>query len=402
VERRGNQEGTERLIRQTESSFSRGRICFYSPFLYPIAAEGEVEFVGGAEVQQWALARALATRGFDVTIATCDFGQEPVVKHEGVTLLKTYSMQAGIPGVRLFYPRLWKAMRTLRKANADVYLANGSGAPAGWAYHASRIRGSKFVFLAASDGDAVPSLPWLTRRRERWWYLQALQGADARVAQTDLQRDLFRQNFGLEAEVIPNPAELNTSPVDAGANNSVLWLSTYKPSKRPEWFTELARRLPHIRFVMVGLPGSGRAAESWQAARRAAAAMSNLEVHGFVPHARVKEFLRSAALFVHTSPAEGFPMTLLESWSHGIPAVTTLDPGGTIARHKIGAVATDIDGLVDAVVSMMSAPTERSALGARARRYVEEHHGPEKTYEPLATLLDRVIRDRSASSSTMR
>ena len=76
------------------------------------------------------------------------------------------------------------------------------------------------------------------------------------MAQTELQRDLFRQNFGVEAEVIPNPVELSTSPVDAGTNHSVLWLSTYKPSKRPEWFTELARRLPNIRFVMVGLPGS--------------------------------------------------------------------------------------------------------------------------------------------------
>jgi glycosyltransferase involved in cell wall biosynthesis len=381
-------------------SGGRGRICFYSPFLYPVAAEGKVEFVGGTEVRQWALAQALAARGFDVTIATCDFGQEPVVEREGVTLLSTYSMEAGVPGVRLFYPRLWKAMRTLHRANAEVYLANGSGVPAGWAYHASRLRGTKFVYLAASDGDAVPSLPWLSRRRERWWYLKALQGADARVAQTDFQRGLFRQNFGVEAEVIPNPVDLNTAPVDAGANNSVLWLSTYKPSKRPEWFTELARRLPHLRFVMVGLPASGRAAGSWQAAQRAAAGISNLEVHGFVARAQVREFFRNAALFVHTSPAEGFPMTLLESWAQGIPAVTTFDPGGTIAQHKIGAVTTNIDGLVDAVARLMSAPAERKALGASARRYVEENHGPEKTYEPLATLLDRVIRDGRTSTST--
>jgi glycosyltransferase involved in cell wall biosynthesis len=384
------------------SSSSRGRICFYSPFLYPVAAEGEVEFVGGTEVRQWALARALVARGFDVTIVTCDFGQESVVELEGVTLLRTYSMQAGVPGVRMFYPRLWKALRTLRRANADVYLANGSGIPAGWAYHAARICGSSFVLLAASDGDAEISLPWLTKRRERWWYLKALRGADARVAQTELQRRLFRQNFGLESEVIPNPVELSFSPVDSGRNDSVLWLSTYKPSKRPEWFTELARRLPDIRFVMVGLPMSGRAAESWHAAQRAALATSNLEVHGFVAHGRAEEFFRNAALFVHTSPAEGFPMTLLEAWSQSIPTVTTVDPGGTIARHKIGEVAPEIDELVETVARMMSAPGERRVLGARARNYVEEHHGPERTYEPLATLLDRVITHRRAGTSTRK
>jgi glycosyltransferase involved in cell wall biosynthesis len=384
------------------SSCGRGRICFYSPYLYPVAAEGEVDFVGGAEMQQWALARALATRGFDVTIATCDFGQEPLVERNGVKLLRTYSIEAGVPIVRLFYPRLSKAMLTLWGAKADVYLANGSGIPAGWAYHAARISGSKFVFLAASDGDAEPSLPWLTKRREKWWYLKALRGANARVAQTEVQRRLFRENFGVDVEVIPGPAELTPSPADPGRNNSVLWLSTYKPTKRPEWFTELAERLPHVRFVMVGMPGSGEAARSWHAAQRAAAVIANLEVHGFVERARVNEFLGDAALLVHTSPAEGFPVTLLEAWSHGIPAVTTFDPDGTVARHGIGKVVTTVEGLVATVAEMMSAPDERRAIGSMARRYVEEHHGPERTYEPLAALLDRVIERHGAARSKSR
>jgi glycosyltransferase involved in cell wall biosynthesis len=377
---------------------SRGRVCFYSPLLYPSAA-GKLEVVGGTEVRLWALARDLATRGFDVTIVTCDFGQELVEEREGVSLVRTFSAQAGIPGVRFFYPRLWQAMRALNRAQADVYLAGGSGIPAGWAYHAARLRGSQFVFLAASDGDADLSLPWLTKRRERWWYVRALRGANTRVSQTELQQRLFRQNFGVETEVIPSPVDLNSSPTDAGANNSVVWLSTYRPSKRPEWFTELARRLPQIRFVMVGQPLSGEAAETWRAAQHAAATTPNLEVHGFVDHARIGDYLREAGLFVHTSGLEGFPMTLLEAWSFGIPSVTTVDPGGTIARHQLGEVVTSLDGLTEAVARMMSAPDERRVVGARARRYVEEHHGPERSYEPMAALLDRVIRDRDADTS---
>jgi glycosyltransferase involved in cell wall biosynthesis len=154
--------------------------------------------------------------------------------------------------------------------------------------------------------------------------------------------------------------------------------------------------------VMVGMPGSGEAARSWHAAQRAAAAIANLEVHGFVERPRVSEFLRDAALFVHTSPAEGFPVTLLEAWSHGIPAVTTFDPGGTVARHGIGKVVTTLERLVATVAEMMSAPDERRAIGSRARRYVEEHHGPERTYEPLASLLDRVIKQHGAALSKSR
>lgn len=84
-------------------------------------------------------------------------------------------------------------------------------------------------------------------------------------------------------------------------------------------------------------------------------------------------------------------MTLLEAWSHGIPTVTTVDPGGTIERHRIGEVVASIEGLTETVGRLMSSPDERRAIGARARHYVEEHHGPERSYEPLAALLDRVI-----------
>jgi glycosyltransferase involved in cell wall biosynthesis len=370
---------------------TRGRICFYTPYLYPVTTPGEIELAGGMEVRHWALARDLASRGFEVLIATCDFGQRGVVVRDGVTLLPTYSTEAGIRGLRFVYPRLWKTMRTLRRARADVYIAGGAGVGTGWAYDAARLFGAHFVFLASSDLDAFPSLPALPTRREKWWYLRALRGADARVAQTELQRRLFQDNLAVDAHVIPNPVETPAITADAGANDVVLWLSTYKPIKRPEWFLELARRLPQLRFMMVGFPPSAEANESWRAAKEAAANLSNLEVHGFVRHSHVSEFLRAAALFVHTSPSEGFPNTLLEAWSYGIPCVTTVDPGGVVERYGLGEVVDSVETLVETVAGTMAAPDRRRRLGGRARRYVERHHGPDRAFEPLATLLDDVI-----------
>jgi glycosyltransferase involved in cell wall biosynthesis len=371
-------------------------VCIYSPFLYPVTAEGTAEFAGGTEVRQWAIARALAARQFDVTIATCDFGQEALVVRDKVTLARTYSIQAGVPIARLFYPRLWKAFRALLAANADVYVATGAGIPAGWAYDASRLRKVPFVFLAAHDWDAIPSLPFLTQRRDRWWYRRALVGADARVAQSEAQRALFREHFSVDAEVIPNPVELPAEAADAGTNNSVLWLSTYRPHKRPTWFIELARRLPQLHFVMVGLPAPGEGDWTWSSAQRAATEIPNLEVHGFLDHARVGEYLSRAAVFVHTSQAEGFPMTLLEAWSYGIPSVTAVDPGNSITHYGLGEVVTTIDGLTDAVGRLLAAPERRRQMGERARRYVESHHGPAQSYEPLAALLNEVIEHHRA------
>jgi glycosyltransferase involved in cell wall biosynthesis len=381
---------------------TRGRLCFYAPYLYPVAAGGEIEFVGGTEVRQWTLARALAERGFDVAVATCDFGQEADVIRDGVSLLRTYSTEAGVPVVRLFYPRLWKALRTLRRANADVYLANGASIATGWAYDAAKLSRSCFVFLAAHDDDARRSLPALTTVRERWWYLRALRGADARVAQTETQRLLFRDNFAVETQVINNPVDLPFAPADVADNDTILWVATYKASKRPEWFTELARLLPGRRFVMVGgIPQFGASTRSWEDAKQAAGASPNLAVHGFVDHRRIGEFLRRAALFVHTSPAEGFPMAVLEAWSYGVPTVTAVDPDGVVARHGIGEIVSSRDQLLEVVTRLMRDPAERTRLGARARAYVESHHSPDRTFDPLAELLDRLIGETRRSRNSV-
>jgi glycosyltransferase involved in cell wall biosynthesis len=370
----------------------RGKLCFYAPFVYPVAAGGEIQIVGGTEVRQWALARGLAERGFDVTVATCDYGQPTSVRRDGVTFERTYALQAGVPGLRFFYPRLWRAMRTLHRANADVYLAHGASIATGWAFDAARLRRSRFAFLAASDNDALPDLHFLSRRREKWWYLRALRGADVRVAQTEVQRQLFRDHFAVDTEVIPNPVEVPQAVSDASSNDAIVWLATFKRHKRPEWFTDLARRLPSHRFIMAGgLPSDEEGSASWDLAVRAARSLGNLELHGFLEHDRVGTLLRDAALFVQTSPSEGFPMTLLEAWSHGVPSVTTVDPGGVITGHGIGEVVTTLDELEQEVVALMQSPERRRALGTAAREYVQRHHGPERTYEPLAAMLDQLI-----------
>lgn len=340
----------------------------------------------------------MAGRGFDVTAATCDYGQAPVVERDGITLLRTYATTSGAPGLRFFYPRLWKAMKTMHDAHADVYLASGAGLPAGWAYDAARASRASFVYLAAHDADAMTSLPFVTTRRERWWYLRALRGADARVAQTEAQSVLFRTNFAVDTCVIPNPVELPAVPADAGVNRTILWVATYKPSKRPEWFLDLARRLPQLRFTMVGFAPRGEATQALQEARRAAAGLPNLEVHGFIAHSRIGELLRNAAVFVHTSPLEGFPNALLEAWAHAIPSVTAFDPGGVIARHGLGEAVDSREGLEQAVAALMAAPERRRVLGAKAREYVETHHGPEHAFEPLAALLDGVIEAMRATT----
>ena len=371
---------------------ARGRICLHAQYAWPLLTDGAIEFAGGAEVQQVAIARGLVARGFDVSLVTCDYGQPSPVRRDGIVVYKAFRPHEGLPVLRFFHPRLTRTIAALAAADAEVYYVRGGGFTAGITYDVARARRAALVLGAAHDHDARWSLPVLDHPRDRWWYRRALRGARAVVAQTELQRRLFAQEFGVTSEVIHNLVELPERAVDPGQDGAIVWLATYKPSKRPEWVIDLARRLSHRRIVMCGvIPIPPETLDAWEAARRAAAECPNLEVRGYLDHTRLGELFAGAALFVHTSAAEGFPNTVLEAWGHGIPSVTVVDPGGAVTRERLGEVVSDPEAFAAAVERWMGDPLARREAGARARDYVRRDHAPGATLDRLASLFDRVV-----------
>lgn len=370
----------------------RGQICFFASHLWPGFSGGALAFAGGAEVQQAALARGLVARGYDVTVVTYDYGQGPRVEREGITFLGSHAPEGGVPVLRFFHPRLTGNVRALLAARADVIYVRGAGMQAGLGYDVARLTRAGFVFAAAHEGDASRALPIVPPGRDRWWAGRAIRGADVVIAQTRVQQEGFRREWGRESVLLPNLVELPDRPVDAGGAGVVLWLSTWKESKRPDLVLDLAERHPELRFVMAGaIPPPPLTGASFARAREAAARLPHLEVLGPVDRADLSRFLARGALFLHTSPSEGFPNTLLEAWAHGLPSVAMFDPDGIATREGLGEVAADPQGLEAAVVRRMADPAWRREAGARARRYVEAHHAPAPIVAGLAAIVDPVI-----------
>lgn len=371
----------------------RGRVCFFAPYLWPSFSDGRIEFAGGAEVQQAALARGLAAGGFEVSVATCDYGQGRRVVRDGVTFHATHPPFAGLPVVRFFHPRLSGNLRALLASRADVLYERGSGMQAGLAFDVARWTRAGFIFAAAHDTDACADMPLVGIPRDRWWTARAVRGADAIIAQTEVQQDLFRRTWGRESVVISNLVELPESPVDAGSPGAVLWLSTYKDFKRPEWVVELARRLPSLRFIMAGvIPPPPLTAEVFERTREAARSLPNLEVRGHLDHRRLGPFFSSGALFLHTSPMEGSPNTMLEAWAHGLPTVSAVDLDGIVSREGLGEVVGDLPGIEACLGRWMSDPARRREAGARARAHVGRRHSPAGIVEQVAGVIEGVIR----------
>lgn len=370
----------------------RGRVCIHAVHLWPQFSGGRVLFAGGAETQQALIARGLVARGFDVTVVTCDYGQPRDTVVEGIRFLSTYPPHSGIPVMRFLYPRLWRTVAALNVADADVYYVRGGGLEAGVTYDVARWRRAAFVLGTAHDLDTLRSLDLLKGPRDRGWYRRALRGADLVIAQTELQQRNYREQFGRESVVVPNAVGIPEKAVDAGQDGEVVWVGTWKASKRPERVIEAARRLPQHRFVMCGaLPVPPDPPNAWEGAQAAARELPNLEVRGPVPHERIGELFAGASLFVHSSPAEGFPNTMLEAWAHGLPVVSGVDPDGAVSRGRIGEVATDPEAFTVAVTRWMTDPGARRTAGSRAREWVRSRHSPDRVLERLAGRFDEVI-----------
>jgi hypothetical protein len=372
------------------------RVCLFVEFMYPVVSGGRIPFAGGIEVQLALMGRGLAERGFDVRVVTCDYGQPDRLRVGGLTLHRAYPPAGGVPGLRFIHPRLTLGLSALWGTDADVYLFRGAALWAGLVYAVARVRKRRFVWLTAHVDDVRREMPRVHGLRDREALRRAIRGADAIVTQTRVQQERLRADWGLESTVIMNSVELPPEATlgDAGAGTTVLWLSTYKPDKRPEWFVRFAERHPDVRCRMVGVvPGTSQGGRCFEAAKYAAGRNSNLRVTGPIPHERVGEVFQSTAVFAHTSPEEGFPNTLLESWARAIPTVSCFDPDGIVERERLGACRARYEDWERELEIRLADTDLRRREGRRARQWTLWHHAPEVIHDQLAALLRPLISD---------
>jgi glycosyltransferase involved in cell wall biosynthesis len=341
-------------------------LCFVAPRAWPVlSGDPAIPIVGGAEVQQSLLARLFAAHGHRVSMICLDYGQPQRARVDGVEVVKICRMGAGLPVLRFLHPRLTSMWRALREVGADIYYCRAASMWVGVLAEFCRRNGRRSIYAGASNKDFVPDAGGqLAYARDRWLYRRGLAQVDAIVAQNEEQRASLRATHGRDAVVIPSYYEPPAQRDCAARADRVLWVGMVHENKRPELFLELAARLPHLRFVMVGGPRPGAQA-FYDHIRTKAQSLNNLEMTGFLPLAQVEPWFDRARVLVNTSTYEGMPNTFLQAWARGVPTVATVDVGVPVHR-----VAPDLNDLALQVQSAFNNPE----LGARCREHFERNH----------------------------
>jgi glycosyltransferase involved in cell wall biosynthesis len=373
-------------------------VCFVAPYVWPVLSrDPSIKVIGGAEVQQSILARLFRRAGYRVSVISLDFGQPQRAEVDGITVHKVFRQDDGIPVLRFFHPRLTTMWRTLREVDADIYYQRSAAHLTGVVVEFCRRHGKRSIFAGASDTDFMRGKQQIRFRRDRWLFDHGLARADRIVAQNRAQQEACRAEYGREAVLIPSCYE---PPQGARADGDcVLWVGTIHDYKQPEILLDIARRLPHRRFVMVGgsaAPGERLRQGYFETIREQAAQLPNVEFKGFLPLAEVEPWFDRGRVLVNTSVREGMPNTFMQAWARGLPTVATVDVGARLAE-KGGEkdVYRQIAGAEDGAAEIERLFTDElywARASARCREYFDTSHSSaealaryERLFAELAT-----------------
>lgn len=357
--------------------------------LSALAPEYGAAGTAGEPLQHTLLAKALARRGFEVSMVTADQGQPDGAIWDDVRTFKAFDRNAGLPLLRFIHPRwtgLWSA---LGRADADVYYTSCAGGIVGQIAMFCTRRRRRFIFRVASDSDCAPetlliqSCYW----RDARLYEYGLRRASGVLAQSVRQQQMLERNFGVRsslAGMLVEPAVAR--PQLAARDVDALWVSNIRKVKRPDVLLEVADRLPGVRFHMVGgtVPGH---LPYFESLRAQASSRSNVKFHGAVPYRDVGALYARARVFVNTSDVEGFPNTYLQAWMSGTPVVAFFDPDDVIAREGLGAVVRDRQEMTDAIRLLVQDEGAWQAASARCIAFIEREFGEEKILESYLRLM---------------
>ena len=126
--------------------------------------------------------------------------------------------------------------------------------------------------------------------------------------------------------------------------------------------------------------------------------LKNVDFLGSLPRKKVFEILRESDIFVLISNYEGFPMTILEAMSCGLPVIASNVGGVSEVFHQdqdkpIGYLIErkDIEGLKKTLTELIENAELRERMGQNARERVEKEFSLDKMLKETKKVYNEII-----------
>lgn len=236
--------------------------------------------------------------------------------------------------------------------HADVTLASSSGwahgyrcdgalvvychAPARWLYQTERYFGRDDTPFAASFARRA----LFGRLRE--WDQRAARRADAYIANSTFTRDLIREVYQRDAQIVAPPVQIPTNRLDVEVTNDVVVVARALPYKNLDVVLQVAALTPDLSYRIVG-DGPLREALMHHST-------PNVTWCGALDDVALAREYSSSRVHLALSH-EDFGITPLEAASFGIPTVARRSGGYLDTITASTGVLVDEDAFSPAVVA---------------------------------------------------
>jgi len=336
-------------------------------------------------VQMYLMGRTLAKKPrAEVSFIVADYGQDAKDETiEGVRVIKAFGFSDNI------FTKIVKFHNAMRHAGSDIVVHRAINTFSGMIALYCRITGKRLIYMLASDYEVDGRY-----RREQGRFKYFLSSLVFRFANMLIVQNRRQQSMLNRYPV--RGLRLFRSGISIDSNNKkdegfVLWVGRAVPSKRPEAYLELAKRMRQFKFIMI-LSGDKNKDGLYAGIKEMTARVDNLALIGYVDYSTMDRFYSRAHTFVSTSDMEGFPLTFLEAAKNGVPVVSLqTDPDGFLEEHGCGFCAGgDHDLLEKRVRELFDKPDLYARMSRRAYEYVKENHDIESIVDDLMCEINKI------------
>ncbi len=295
---------------------------------------------------------------------------------------------------RIALPLLAPAFSAMR-VDAEVTVCSSSG----WAHGAS-TSGSKVVYChaparwlyqrdayTAESSVAVRTALAVLRRPLLQWDRRAARSADVYVVNSTRTRDMVRNAYGLDPEVVHPPhgisADGTESPVEGIDPGYLLCVSRLLPYKNLEALLLAFASLPKERLVIVGFGPDHQ--------RLSALAPPNVTFMQNIPDSQLR-WLYSEAEALFAVGLEDFGLTPIEAANFGVPTIAR-PQGGYLDTVTEGVNGRFLAGLAPADIAMTISELRQDALAADGIRRSSERFSEFEFARRMAEVIERARRN---------
>lgn len=278
---------------------------------------------GGVETHVNRLAKGLVDRGHRVTVIAADADKtgERRQRHSGVDVRRVRSLAPSgtghiAPGVAT----------TLAGVDPDlVHAHNYHSFPLAISALSLAVRRMSTPIVATphyhgtSDNDLRDRLLSLYAPLGRW----ALQRASAVIAVSEWERRQLRQDFGIDARVIPNGLDIDRFRTATPESREQPYLLTLGRLVEYKGVQHVVRALtdPRLAAFDLVIAGSGPYRDRLEVMAREAGVADRVTFTGYVDNDRLPGLYSGASVFLSLSTVEAYGMTVAESLAAGTPCV---------------------------------------------------------------------------------